>query len=127
MKIKLDKESGAFYITIRDGEYSETLDLVDPGFGAYVDIDDEGNVLGLEFLSFEEFAEITAEGLEIPEIADQEPGGSEVPKFTERETGGLVIPYHIEDVEAFIESRKQEPAMYRWEGAPRGCTDDAGR
>ena len=89
MKIKFDKESGAFYITIRDGEYSETLDLVDPGFGAYVDIDAEGNVLGLEFLSFEEFAEITAEGLEIPE--------------------------RIEDVEAFIESRKKEPAVYRWD------------
>ena len=38
-----------------EGEYSETLDLVDPGFGAYVDLDAEGNILAFEFLSFEEF------------------------------------------------------------------------
>lgn len=88
MKIKFDKESGAFYLKIRDGEYSETLDLVDPGFGAYMDLDAEGNVLGIEFLSFEEFAEITESGLEIPD--------------------------RVEDAEAFITSRKQEPAVSRW-------------
>ena len=87
MKIKFDKESGAFYLTIREGEYSETLDLIDPGFGAYMDIDAEGNVLGVEFLSFEEFAEITENGLEIPD--------------------------RVEDAEAFIESRKREPAVFR--------------
>lgn len=80
MKIKFDKESGAFYLKIRDGEYSETLDLVDPGFGAYMDLDVEGNVLGVEFLSFEEFAEITESGLEIPD--------------------------QVESVEAFIEERQ---------------------
>lgn len=93
MKIKFDKESGAFYITIREGEHSETLDLVDPGFGAYLDIDAEGNVLGLEFLSLEEFAEVTAEGLELPD--------------------------RIEEVEAFITSRKREPAVYRWGSGPQ--------
>ena len=89
MKIKFDKESGAFYLTIRDGEYSETLDLIDPGFGAYVDIDAKGNVLGVEFLSFEEFAEITENGLEIPD--------------------------RVEDAEAFVASRKREPAVFRWD------------
>lgn len=52
-----DRESGAFYIRVREGEYSETIPLVSIGFGAGVDIDQEGNVLGFEFLSFEEFAE----------------------------------------------------------------------
>ena len=83
-----DRESGAFYIKVREGEYSETIPLGEIGFGAGVDVDTEGNVLGFEFLSFEEFAEITAEGLEIPN--------------------------QVEDVEAFIEGRKKEPTVYRW-------------
>lgn len=93
MRIKFDKESGAFYLTIREGEYSETLDLVDPGFGAYMDVDVEGNVLGVEFLSFEEFAEITENGLEIPD--------------------------RVEDAEAFIASRKREPAVFRWDSGEK--------
>ena len=43
--------------------------MAEPGFGAHVDVDREGNVLGLEFLSFEEYAEpVTRFGgaLEIP-------------------------------------------------------------
>ena len=47
-----DPESGAFYIRLRDGDYHETISLGEPGFG--VDVDAEGNVLGFEFLSFEE-------------------------------------------------------------------------
>ena len=89
--------AGAFYIRVREGEYSETVPLGEIGGGAGVDVDAEGNVLGFEFLSFEEFAEIT-----------------------DRETGGLEIPGRIEDVEALIESRKPEPAMYRWNSNPEG-------
>ena len=50
-----DPESGAFYIRVRNGEYHETIPLGEPGFGAGVDVDAEGNVLGFEFLSFEEY------------------------------------------------------------------------
>lgn len=67
---RYDRESGAFYIRVREGEYSETMDLVDPGFGAYVDLDVEGNVLGFEFLSFEEltsFIEGKGGRVEIPD------------------------------------------------------------
>ncbi len=64
-----DPESGALYVRLRDGEYAETVPLT-PGLGVGVDIDHEGNVLGLEFLSFEEYAELVASAggkLEIPE------------------------------------------------------------
>ena len=60
---------GAFYIKVRDGEYSETVPLGEIGGGAGVDIDSEGNVLGFEFLSFEEFVEVIERAggnLEIP-------------------------------------------------------------
>lgn len=65
-----DPQSGAFYVHVRDGAYRETIPLVDPGFGAGVDVDAEGNVLGFEFLSFEEYAGVLARAggtLEIPE------------------------------------------------------------
>lgn len=65
-----DPESGAFYIRVREGEYHETIALAEPGFGAGVDVDAEGYVLGFEFLSFEEYAELLARAggkLEIPE------------------------------------------------------------
>jgi uncharacterized protein YuzE len=73
MRLEFDPESGALYIHVREGDVEETLDLAEPGFGAHVDVDREGNVLGLEFLSFEEYAElVTRFGvLEIPErVAD---------------------------------------------------------
>ena len=69
-RITHDPLSGAFYVRLREGTYSETVPLAEPGFGAGVDVDAEGNVLGLEFLSFEEFAEIVARhggALEVPE------------------------------------------------------------
>lgn len=65
-----DPESGALYLRVREGEYHETIPLVEPGFGAGVDVDAEGNVLGFEFLSFEEYAEVLARHggeLEIPD------------------------------------------------------------
>jgi RNA polymerase sigma factor (sigma-70 family) len=65
-----DPESGAIYIRLREGRYHETIPLGDPGLGAGVDVDNEGNVLGVEFLSFEEFVEVVASyggRLELPE------------------------------------------------------------
>lgn len=64
MRIKFDQASGAFYVRVRDGEPFEALEI---GPGAYVHIDEHGNVLELEFLSLEEFAELTAGGLELPD------------------------------------------------------------
>ncbi len=65
-----DSESGALYIRLREGEYRETVPLVEPGYGAGLDVDAEGNILGVEFLSFEEYAEVVGRAggcLEIPE------------------------------------------------------------
>jgi uncharacterized protein YuzE len=65
-----DPQSGAFYVRLRSGKYHETVPLGEPGFGAGVDVDDQGTVLGVEFLSFEEYAEAVERAggrLEIPE------------------------------------------------------------
>lgn len=76
MRFTHDPESGAFYVRVREGTYHETLDLAEPGFGAHVDVDEQGYVLGAEFLSFEEFAEIIALAggkLDLPErVVDAE-------------------------------------------------------
>lgn len=72
-KFRYDRESGAFYIRVRDGEYAESVDLVGPGFGAYMDIDRQGNILGFEFLSFEEFAEFVERNDGKVEIPDRLP------------------------------------------------------
>ena len=76
MRMTHDPESGAWYVRVRDGEIEETVELAGPGFGARADIDREGNILGLEFLSFGEYAELVARyggALELPEkIEDPE-------------------------------------------------------
>jgi uncharacterized protein YuzE len=67
MIIKEDVAAGAVYMKLRDGEVAETVEVSDAD--AYVDLDADGYVLGIEFLSLEEFqhAMQTAHGLEIPE------------------------------------------------------------
>ena len=55
MRIDHDKESGALYIKLRDGEYDHTEDFAERA-DVYLDVDREGNVLGLEALSFEDLA-----------------------------------------------------------------------
>jgi uncharacterized protein YuzE len=70
MRFEFDPESGALYVRVREGQIEETLDLAEPGFGAHLDIDREGNVMGVEFLSLQEFEElVTRSGgtLELPE------------------------------------------------------------
>ena len=57
-RLEHDPESGAFCIRVRDAEYQETIPLEGPGFGAGADVDAQGNVLGFEFLSFAEYAEL---------------------------------------------------------------------
>ncbi len=92
-----DPESDALYIRLRDGEYEETLDFGNPGGGVNVDVDREGYVLGLEFLSMKEYAEVIAEHggeLVVPErIVDESgdhPQGSDAPRQTKR---GWEIPW----------------------------------
>lgn len=68
-RFEYDPESGAGYVRLREGEYAETVPLVD-GLGVGVDIDEDGLVLGVEFLSFEEYAaaiERSGGTLELPE------------------------------------------------------------
>ena len=75
MRFRYDPESGALYVRVREGDIEETLDL---GSGAYLDIDRDGNVVGAEFLSLEEFTEIV-----------------------EAHDGVLNLPERVEDPEAF--------------------------
>jgi uncharacterized protein YuzE len=70
MRFEVDPESGALYVRVREGKIEETLDLAEPGFGAHLDIDHEGNVMGVEFLSLQEFTELVTRAggvLELPE------------------------------------------------------------
>lgn len=55
MRISHDKESGALYIKLREGRYDHTEDFSEKA-DVYVDVDAEGNVLGLEALSFDDLA-----------------------------------------------------------------------
>jgi uncharacterized protein YuzE len=69
LRISHDKVSGALYIRLRDGEYDHTEDYSE-GADVYLDVDDRGNVLGLEALSFEDLAQAIEESggeLEVPE------------------------------------------------------------
>ncbi len=71
MIIKEDITAGAAYMKLRDGEVAETVEVADAD--AYVDLDAEGYVLGIEFLSLEEFHTFmqAAGGLKIPERIEE--------------------------------------------------------
>ena len=63
MKFRYDPKSGALYVRIKEGEVHETLPLSE---GIYFDIDADGEVLGAEFLSLEEFKEwASSQGMEV--------------------------------------------------------------
>ena len=67
MKLRHDLESGALYVRISDSPIEETVQHAD---GVYLDVDAEGLVVGVEFLTLAELAAaITAEGgeWELPE------------------------------------------------------------
>jgi uncharacterized protein YuzE len=78
VRIDHDKVSGALYMKLRDGEYHHTEDFSE-GADVYLDVDAEGNVLGLEALSFEDLAQAIEERggkLDVPErIGDAEAEG----------------------------------------------------
>lgn len=74
MRISHDKESGALYIKIRSGEYNHTEDFSERA-DVYVDVDADGNVLGLEALSFDDLAQAIEERggkLDVPESSAAE-------------------------------------------------------
>lgn len=69
MRISHDKVSGALYIRLRDGKPDHAEDFSE-GADVYVDVDAEGNVLGLEALSFGDLAQAIQERggtLDVPE------------------------------------------------------------
>ena len=69
MRIDYDKVSGALYIKIREGTYSHSEDFSEKA-DVYLDVDAEGNVLGLEALSFDDLAQVAEERggkLDVPE------------------------------------------------------------
>ncbi|MDP8951313.1 MAG: DUF2283 domain-containing protein [Actinomycetota bacterium] len=75
MNIRYDPESGAGYIRVREGRYGESLEIAP---GCYLAIAEDGQVMGLEFLSLEELAEAAS-----------------------MRAGGLDLPDHVKDPEAF--------------------------
>lgn len=82
IRLRFDPVSGALYLRVREGEIEETIPLAYPGFGASVDVDRKGTVMGLEFLSLEELAEIIVRAggtLEIPDVVKD----TELPLFPE--------------------------------------------
>lgn len=71
MKIELDHDVDALYLRLHSGVVSRTVELTD---GVYVDLDESGLVLGVEFLSVQDFTRVVGahDGLlEIPERFDE--------------------------------------------------------
>lgn len=69
MHISHDSESGALYLKLREGRYDHTEDFSEKA-DVYLDVDADGNVLGLEALSFDDLAQAIGERggrLELPE------------------------------------------------------------
>jgi RNA polymerase sigma factor (sigma-70 family) len=97
VRIDHDKVSGALYIKLRDGKYDHTEDFSQRA-DVYLDVDAEGNVLGLEALSFEDLAQ-----------AIEERGGKlEVPdRFGRPAEGGYDLD-ELRDAISSLEPRQQE-------------------
>jgi len=69
LRISHDKESGALYLKLREGKPDHAEDFSERA-DVYVDVDVEGNVLGLEALSFDDLAQAIEERggkLDVPE------------------------------------------------------------
>jgi uncharacterized protein YuzE len=67
MRIEFDREANAVYVYVHEGEHAQTVE-VEP-LRIYVDVDSEGNTLGVEFLSWDIFQRYIGDhgGLNIPE------------------------------------------------------------
>jgi uncharacterized protein YuzE len=52
MQFRLDRDVNALYIALRQGEVSKTIELTD---SVYVDVDDQDEPIGIEFINADEF------------------------------------------------------------------------
>jgi uncharacterized protein YuzE len=89
VKISHDKVSGALYFKLREGEYDHTEDYSEKA-DVYLDVDANGNVLGLEALSFEDLAEAIEESdgeLGVPDRVLYLPEGAGEPIIVEIPNG----------------------------------------
>ena len=98
MGISHDKESEALYFKLRDGEYDHTEDFSE-GADVYLDVVQHGNVLGLEALSFEDWAQ----------AIEERSGNLDVPERLEKieELAGYFHVFEVGD----------HPDEYRWSSA----------
>jgi len=84
MKLYVDSETGALYMKLSEGRIHDTLEVDE---GVYIDVDIAGRVLGVEFLSLDEFSETAARfggTHNIPErIADPDEFMSNIPEIPE--------------------------------------------
>lgn len=95
MRFRYDPASGALYFRVREGDIEETAEL--PTSGSYVDLDADGRVMGLEFLSVDEFLGfLLATGGEvvIPERVD--PESPDLGRFALHRTPGEMIPVPVQ-------------------------------
>lgn len=101
MRMRYDPESGALYFRLVEGEIEETLDLPSPG--GYMDVSAEGDVMGLEFLSIQEFVMFLSGfggEVELPERVDADAYADAVRRAFEEsheaETAGDVAQFFRE-------------------------------
>jgi RNA polymerase sigma factor (sigma-70 family) len=102
VRIDHDKVSGALYVKLRDGEYDHTEDFSEKA-DVYLDVDAEGNVLGLEALSFEDLAQAIEERGGKLEVPDRLASVAEEPGAFRNELAELV-----ESAMSSLEPRQQE-------------------
>jgi uncharacterized protein YuzE len=55
LRVEIDTEAGAAYVRVRDGRIAKTVVQRDTGPIVTVDLDKDGNVLGIEFIGVKEF------------------------------------------------------------------------
>jgi uncharacterized protein YuzE len=96
LRIDHDKVSGALYIKLRDGAYDHTEDFSERA-AVYLDVDAEGNVLGVEALS-----------------------SGDLTQAIEERGGKLDVPERVEKIENFVGyfhvyEDREHPGEYRWE------------
>lgn len=67
MSIEFDKQANALYVRVRQGDVSQTVEFAED---VYLDVDENGDVLGAEFVYADDFFSLLGrlEGrLDIPE------------------------------------------------------------
>jgi len=52
MQIRLDPDVNALYIEFREGDVAKTIEVAEM---VYLDVDDQGSALGLEFVNADDF------------------------------------------------------------------------